>query len=162
MTSGCAFSDSTGMRFSFPSAKKQSASPFGDQNGDSLAVVFINGHPVSCSIARTQKRSRPSTNAPKTTNRPFGDTRGQLPAVYGGPMVKCVTGGMGAAVCADVHAAKTSDAASTIAAPAAAHGHGRQIDRAVFVSTAGAVPLRTMAAWDPDAAISACSNSPAV
>src|SRR6478609_2237176 len=85
------------MRFSFPSPKKQSAELSGDQNGDSVATVFINGRPVGLSSARTQKRSRPSTPAPKTTNRPSGEMRGQLPEMKGGPIVKWVRTGRGGA-----------------------------------------------------------------
>ena len=36
----------------------------GDQNGDSVAVVFISGRPASSSSARSQNRLRPSTIAP--------------------------------------------------------------------------------------------------
>src|SRR5262245_3084156 len=86
------------MRFSFPSAKKHRAELSGDQNGDSLAVVFISGRPLMLSSARTENRSRPATIAPKTTNRPSGETRGQLPEVNGGPTVKWVRIGRGAAL----------------------------------------------------------------
>src|SRR3954471_2858899 len=89
--SGCALPDSTGTRFNFPSAKKQSVDPSGDQNGDSLAFVFMSGQPVTAPSGRIQNRSRPSTIAPNTTKRPSGDTRGQLPDVRGGPTVKCVS-----------------------------------------------------------------------
>ena len=63
-TSGSTSPDPIGIRFSFPASKKQSVVLSGDQNGDSVAVVFISGRPFGSSRARIQKRFRPSTMAP--------------------------------------------------------------------------------------------------
>src|SRR3954467_3783803 len=126
--SGCALADSTGTRFSFPSAKKHSVDPSGDQNGDSLAFVFISGQPATASSGRIQNRSRPSTIAPNTTKRPSGDTRGQLPDVKGGPIVKCVSREGGASE-REGHDAIVTDTIVTINPATAIHGHARAAAR---------------------------------
>ena len=72
---------SAGIFFSLPSAKNAIIRLSGDQNGVSVAVVFIKGRPSSESSGLTQSRFRPSTPVPNTISRPSGDSRGQLPVV---------------------------------------------------------------------------------
>src|SRR5262245_43381357 len=147
------------MRFSFPSAKKHSVELSGDQNGDSLALVFISGRPLMLSSARTQNRSRPSTIAPKTTKRPSGEMRGQLPDVNGGPTVKCVRIVRGAALTSGCRHNAIDIAAAASATPAT-HRHPRH-DCCSTGAPSGAL-TRTPAVEEPDAVIKESSSSPAV
>jgi len=93
--------------------------------------------------------------------RPSGDTRGQLPDVKGGPIVKCVTSELELDERAGVQAAIANEA-TAVRASAATHGHTNQWACDGMTAAPGAPFVCPIDACDPEAAIKACSNSPAV